>query len=327
MKRFNNLKMVLFDSTNASFKLAVEAGFVRGNQQTGYRDLVYISQSGTANLNPNIYLTFTYKSEDPKPVYMSYPQLFRVREIFEKIKDLVADLKGFTKAGDQLVVKQEYLEPVVLANIGKANNYISLKLEVIQYEENGILTRVPGVALSMSTCEPYSSVLTVDEFLTVYTIIKDIDLASLQCQLSLAFLEGAEAGFQAQPTYAAPAPAYTAGYMQQPQAQYNGYAAPQAPKPNYTQTQGYTKPYYNNNSYQAQQPKRQFVQNQTQQIVQQPSAPQPQEQQGFRGSEERSSYIKPREEKRVMSLESVEETPVSTIDIDDSSAIDDIFND
>lgn len=45
MKKFDNLKMVLFDSTNASFKLAVEAKFTTGNQDQGYRDLVYITRN------------------------------------------------------------------------------------------------------------------------------------------------------------------------------------------------------------------------------------------------------------------------------------------
>lgn len=32
MKRFNKLKMVLFDSANANFKLEIEAKFARQNQ-------------------------------------------------------------------------------------------------------------------------------------------------------------------------------------------------------------------------------------------------------------------------------------------------------
>jgi hypothetical protein len=59
MKSFSKLQMVLFDSTNAGFKLCVEAQFRRGNQQQGFKNLVYVTNAGTGMLTPNIYLTAT----------------------------------------------------------------------------------------------------------------------------------------------------------------------------------------------------------------------------------------------------------------------------
>lgn len=192
MKKFENTKIVLFDSTNASFRLAVETQFTRGNPQQGYRDLVYVTSHGSGILNPNIYLTLTYKTrenEDVKPVYTSYPQLFRLREALEKMKDIVADKKCFlTDASNNITVKTEYSEPIIVANIGKGNNWISLKPCVSQSGENGVVTCLPGVSIELSTSNGLVSALSIDEFLTVYTIIKDLNLSTIQCCESLAFL-------------------------------------------------------------------------------------------------------------------------------------------
>jgi hypothetical protein len=55
MKKFNQAKMVLFDSTIASFKLSVEASFTRSRQDGSVGNLAYVTEKGTANLNPSIY--------------------------------------------------------------------------------------------------------------------------------------------------------------------------------------------------------------------------------------------------------------------------------
>ena len=98
MKRFDNVKMVLFDSTNAYFKLAVEAQFTRKNPDGSYRDLVYTTDRGTSILNPNIYLTLSYKDDNMNAVYTSYPQLYLIRAAFERIKDMILDDNAYILA-------------------------------------------------------------------------------------------------------------------------------------------------------------------------------------------------------------------------------------
>lgn len=286
-----------------------------------------------AHLNPNIYITFTYKSEDAKAVYTSYPQLFKIRKVFRTIAEAIEDGKVYTKdANGQLFVLPQYEAGVVLNSIGKNNNWISLKPCVIEASENGITNYMTAVSIEMSTSNGYSSVLTVDEFLTVYTILNDIDLASIQCMLSLAFLAG-----DAQPVqqnyqsnngfYQAPAP-------QQPQYQNygGGYQQPQQ-YPRYSNNQQggyqqrpynntYNQPTYNNAGYQPKQPR--------QAVATQPNgqyAAQPQEVQQPARQVTPADFMKPREEKPIMSLNAVEETPVSTLDFTDTSLIDDIFSD
>lgn len=333
MKKFENLKMVLFDSTKASFKLTVEAQFTRGNREQGYRDLVYVTDRYTGLLNPNIYLTLAYKDENVNPVYTSYPQLFRLREAFEKIKDYVVDENvGFMRLEDnQLMVRPEYTEPVVLSNIGKNNNWISLKLSVIQTEENGIITSAPGVTIELSTANRYASPLSVEEFLTVYTIIKDLNLANIQCMMSLAFLD-TERGQYGQPqVYQQPqyqaAPQPVVYYNQQPQQpRYN--QQPQYQQGGYNNNNGqYTRPNYNTNARRTSVPVA-------------PAAPAPQSYQQPQYEEDtmmrpqpqvtKSNTLPPRSTGKtqtpVMTLGAVESTPIEEISYNDPNSIDELFN-
>lgn len=328
MKKFENLKMVLFDSTKASFKLAVEAQFTRGNREQGFRDLVYVTDRYTAMLNPNIYVTVTYKDENANPVYMSYPQLFRLREAFEKVKELVLDESSFVNIDGAITIRQDRMEPVVLANIGKNNNWISMKLSVFQSEENGIIVSTPGVSIELSTANRYSSALSIDEFLTVYTIIKDLDLASIQCMMSLAFLDTERGGTPA------------VAYYQQPQQQYQ-------PQPQYVQ---YQQPYQNNGGYQQPYGQQNYG---SRPQYQQPAAPQPRynNQNARRTSggvaqapvpsvsqpapEQTSNFIKPQQNgnvlpprdsgKPLMNPGAIEKVEIDEIKYDDLSNIDDLF--
>lgn len=314
MKQFNKLSMVLFDSTKASFKLSVEAIFTKTNNMGGFSPLAYVTTAGTGNLNPNIYLMFTYKSESfdkGNTLYTSYPQLFRVRETMEKIKNLVADESGFMKdENGVLMVRPECSQPIVLSNIGKQNKWLAFKLVVLQTTEEGVTSVAPAVSVEISSANGMASVLTVDEFLTVYTIIHDIDLASIQCMMSLSYIQSIPDAPAAMPAYQQPvyqaAPQYQQGqYRQQPQWPNNQTGYPQnngsAPRQQYRAQSQYQQPrqYQNNQQQTNYQPRQQTpVQN----------------------------ALPPRENKPIMNLDAVEQTPVSEVNFDDSAAIDEIFN-
>lgn len=327
MKHFDNLKMVLFDSSsaNANFRLAVEVQFTRLGPDGNTRDLVYTTDKGTSVLNPNIYLTFCYKDEQMTSVYTSYPQLYRIRRAFRKVKDdLESGNAFFTDPNTQeLTVKQTFEEPVIVDNIGKKNNWIQLKIGVMKSGENGVYTYAPGVSLILSTSNGYASVLSEEEFYTLYTIIEDLDLSTLQCMASLGFLNG-------DPRVVG----YSNNYYQQPAAvpQYQQLYQPRQNQGGYyQQNQGnYQRPNYGSqprqNSYRTTTAPNQTVYNgATQQTVSPAdkntysaySQPAPQAQ----------PQMQPREaSKPIMSPRAVEETPVSQYDIDDAAAIDNIFN-
>lgn len=342
MKRFENVKMVLFDSTNAYFKLAVEAQFTRKNPDGSYRDLVYTTDRGTSILNPNIYLTLSYKDDNMNAVYTSYPQLYLIRAALERIKDMILDDNAYIldPNDNSLSVKQTYADAVVVDNIGKSNNWIALKLCVIKTGENGVYNYAKGVTIELSTSNGYASTLSKEEILTVYTIIKDLNLSNLQCMMSLGFLNcdarpmnmngSYNGGYAQQHYYGQTAPGYAQpqnqGYAQQPPM--NGNWAGQGQQP---QAPTYMKPRFNSQprtpSYRTQAPGQAPVQN----TGYSEAAPAP-------SYTANPTYTTPAPQvapnnlparsagRPVMNMQAIEETPVSSYDVDDTAALDAIFN-
>lgn len=339
MKTFEKLKMTLFDSTNANFKLEVEAQFTRGNRETGFRDIVYTTDRYTGVLNPNIYLTFAYRGDDVSPVYTSYPQLFRIREAFETVKNLVANGSGFVTVDGMLAVKGGCEEPVVVANIGKSNNWISLKLVTAESDEDGVLRVTPCVAIELSSSNRLTSVLTVEEFLTVYTIIRDLNLSTLQCMMSLGFLN-VERNTQSNNYYSpVPQPQMVNGwattpsqppYNQQPMATppMNGNWANSTPV-NYGNTPA--RPRYNNQSYRNTSSARQVPPppttgtSRTSQVTT-GNGGWPNDQNPFPAAPANNNLPPRNGGNSIMNMKAVEETPISEIDYDDTAAIDALFN-
>jgi hypothetical protein len=315
MKKFTNAKIVLFDSTAAFFKVSVEAIFTKKRQDNTLAPLAYITDQGTAHMNPNIYLVLTYKTdnwETTKNLYTSFPQLFSLREKLEQIKDLIISGEGYKEIEGVLNVNPSNQSPIVMADIGQKNKWISFGLTTIAPKE-GEMDRVPGVSIQMSDTDGYISILTVEEFLTVYTIIKDIDLASYQIMLTGMFLEAESATVQPQQQYQRNYNNQT--QYQQPAPQQN-YQQPQgnyqqpAPQQNYQQPQRNAAPSYSRTGYQ--QPQR------TQAPQQQPAPQMQNQQQQLPGR---------RNEQTIVSLRNVEETKVSSVNFNDDDAVDKIFKD
>ena len=312
MKKFDVLRLNLFDSTNASFKMALEVQFTRGNQNEGYRDLVYISNRGTGVLNSNIYLTLAYKDDEQKAVYTSYPQLFKLRKLTSEIKDLIVDESGFTEINGGLIVKPEYAEPFVLSNIGQKNNWIALRLCVINNDENGIAHKEPGVNIELSTSNGNKSILTGDEFLTIYTILQDINLSSIQVNTALGFLSCDPVmtsnpnmgGYNQQAQY---------GYNQPYQQQYNNYQQPAVPR-------APQAPRYNNSNYSR--PQRAQNTRYTQPAPEPATSDTP-----LMQPRTQQSQMQPRSASSpTMNFKAIEETPILDINYDDDAAFDSIFN-
>jgi len=312
MKKFNQVKITLFDSTIASFKLSVEANFTRARQDGSLANLAYISDKGTAVLNPSIYLVFSFKGdtyETSKNLYTSFPQLFSIRRTLEKVKDLLVDNKGFMDIEGVLSVRPEYQQPLVIADIGKQSKSISFTLVAIDSGEEGMPAKVPGVSILLSDSE-YVSVLTAEELLTIHSIINDLDLTTYLIQLSAMFLEADDVAF-GQPQVAYQQPVYQPQYQQpapqqyQPQPQ-GGYQPRQSQAPRYGQA-----------PMQRTQPAAPVKQAQPAPQVQQTPA----QQTGNAGLPPR------KQEKQIVNMKSVEETPVSSVSFNDEDAINSIFDD
>lgn len=312
MKNFNNANITLFESTIACFKLSVETLFTRKRQDGSVGNLVYVTDKGTAVLNPSIYLVFTYKGdtyENTKTLYTSYPQLFRIREAMEQVKQLVHNKKGFVEVESVLMVRPENQSPISVGEIGKSKKSISFMLNTIDSGEEGMPTKIPGVTIQLSDSE-FASVLTVEEFLTIYSIVMNLDLTTIQVQLSSLFLqsEGGVAPVYGQPVYQQPV--YQPQYQQQP--------APAAQQP-YQPRQSYTQP--------ASVPQQARYGSAPMKQTRTMTGGKPQSnQQPAPAAQQPNAGLQPRtQEKQIVNLKNVEETQVSQVNFDDSAAINNIF--
>ena len=336
MKKFSNLKTVLFDSSNASFRMTIEGVFIKKNPTGNYSDLVYVSDQGNGSLNPNIYLTFSNKTEGAKALYTSYPQIPKFRSVMGAIADILEEGTAFDDIDGMLTVKAAYAKPRIISGIGKQSRWVSFKIVAVESGDNGVVTAVPGVSIEISDMNDtsYTSVLTDDEFLTVYHIIKDINLPQIQINMSLAFLaaDGSSGNAGAMPMMAPQMNPYqnqrNGGWYSQPQNQ-GGY---------YQNNGGFNNQYQQprQNNYQPQQRfnntnmGRQITTTQpTAQPVNSPAQTATADT-GRSWSQQTtaapSNNLPPRSEKPIVNLKSVEDTPVSDVDFDDLGAIDDILN-
>jgi hypothetical protein len=330
---FNQVEMVLFDSTIAQFKLSVKGTFTRERQDGSTANLVYKSTYTnnrtnkpvtTLNINPNIYLVFGYRGETyetNETLYTSFPQLFAIREQMEIVKDLLLDPNTFEEIEGVLEVKSQFQEPFIIDGIGRDNNWISFGVATVENvdPESNIRNKVPGATIQISSSN-YASPMTAEEFLTVYTIVKDIDLSGIQMQLTMLAMLNDNDGPQA-PAYQAPQQNYQQPAQRQSQyQQQNGYG-------NNTyqpRQQNTTQPRYGNTASRST-----FKTRQQPVLRPQPDETSPQD---YMDEEpqvqpQRGNLPPRKNEKSIVNMRNVEETPVASVNFNDSSAVDDIFND
>lgn len=169
-----------YDSTAAHFKVTIESRLTRLREDGSQEALSFISNTGRASLNPNIYLVFSYKGEsreESKAVYMSYPNLYKLKAVMREVKDLLLDENTFTNANGIMEVKEEFKEPIVYANIGKEKKWLSFTICMLSggddlSQEKGVTIHIPG--------NDYVSVLTADEFMNIFEIVEETNLLELQ---------------------------------------------------------------------------------------------------------------------------------------------------
>jgi len=359
--KFDHLEMVLFDSTIAHFKLTIKGSFTRGRPDNSTSNLIYMNtytnrQGKTINtlkMNPNIYLIYEFRGDTydaSKQLYSSFPQLFPIREAMSELKDLLQSGEAFIDVEGIIQVNPLHQEPIVIEGIGKDNKWISFGIAAVDESDSqgNIIRKIPGIAIQISDSE-YASILTTEEFLTVYSIVTDLDLAGIQTQLASLFYLSSELGSTGgAPAYQAPAnkqyrqPQYS-NNNQQLQQPYNGNQGAQ-PYNNGNQGQGgdqsqaYTprptsKPTYNN---QPQTTRSSYKPRVAPVVRQQPEVtpgqfvdPQPQTTQGNTVQQPTTrGNLPPRNiEKNIVNMKNVEETPVAKFDFNDPDAVNSIFDD
>jgi hypothetical protein len=273
----NSLNTTLFENTSANFRLAVNVMFNKQNSQTKQQyPLVRVSQNGNAKCEPNVFLVWTYTEgsfDTDVSVYTSNPHLLRLRNIFEEMKEGILSGSAFIDSNNGLVINDNYANNYSITNIGVKSNWISFRF-IANALVDSTNNYIPGVELTLSNA-PKPCLLTIDEFLSIYTIIKDISLPQIALTASaLALLSNNNQ--QAAPSYSnrqnnyggynSARPAYNNQYNNQ--QNYQRQAAPatntgyatrgQAAQPQQYAPQENISPSYNNNS--SFEPKRSTVQ-------------------------------------------------------------------
>lgn len=186
----NSLQLTLFESTNANFRLSVNGMFSKKNPTTNADfPLIRISQNGNATCAPNVFLVFTYMTdsfETSKSVYTSNPHMSRIRTAMSFIYNALSDKDTFINNNGVLIVNDKYREPQIIANIGKKNGWISLRItadSLLDPNNN----QMPAVELALSESQS-ACILTLDEFYTLYEIIANISLPEMALIMSVAEL-------------------------------------------------------------------------------------------------------------------------------------------
>lgn len=305
-----NSKLILFENTQANFRLSVDTMYEKQKQDGTVQNTVYINpQKESGTFRPSCFLVFTYLTDDfntTKGVYTTVPHMYRIRQAFETMHQFLNDPNAFIDIEGALGIAPSYSQPIVVDNLSMKNNdWLSLTLST--YKDQTSLVNRPGVAIQHSKSNGYSSLLTGEEFESIYDTIIHMDFVSLENQAVIIELLS-RTGMRAPAQQPQPANNF---------ANYVNNAAPNAgryPTNNYQPRTGYTASRAATPAYQTQVP---------QPTVQAAAVPQP-----ARTSPTQQSSLPPRPATSgpKITMESVKDIEVEDMSLDDSDAVSAIFN-
>jgi len=290
-----NSKLILFESSGANFRLSIDTMYEKVKQDGTTQNTIYINkEKETGTFRPSCFLVFTYLTDDfntTKGIYTTVPHIYRIRQAFEVMHQMLADENSMINVEGVVTVAPNYAEPIVIDNLNlKNNDWISLTLST--YKDENSLATYRGVALQHSKSNGYSSMLTEDEFNTIYDLIMHLDYVSIENQATIIELLS-RVGVKSASTGYTPAPA--APRAAAPRTAYSAPAAPRtAPAYQATTPRPATPAAPRANTYVAPQP--------TNSLPPRPaSAPK-------------------------ITMDAVKDIDVEDIDLDDTSMVDNIFN-
>lgn len=201
MNTLNSLSLTLFESTNANFRLTTNVMFNKENSQTKAKyPLIKVTQSGNAKCEPSTFLVFTYTEgsfESDVSVYTSNPHLLKIRSILEEMKNAFLSNQAFIQTNTGLVVSERYADVYSIGNIGAQSKWIAFRFVADAIVDN-TNNHIPAVEITLSNA-PKACILTIDEFLSIYTIIQDISLPQMALLASVAALNSRNTVVSEQP--------------------------------------------------------------------------------------------------------------------------------
>lgn len=179
-----NTKLYLYENLTANFRLSISTMYERTKPDGTIQQGVYINQAKeTATFRVANFLVFEYLTDDyttTKGVYTTIPHIYKIRQIFKRMADLLNDDASYVDVNGEKEISPNAANPLVIDGIGKNQDWISLSLTMCKDQTKVI--SYPAVAIQYSKSNGYSSLLTKDEFLSIYDIVDHLDFASLANQ-------------------------------------------------------------------------------------------------------------------------------------------------
>ena len=180
-------RLVIFENSTANFRLSVDTMLSKPRPDGSESDLVFIGKDNrTGTFRPSVFLVFTYLTDDyttTQGVYTSYAHMYRIRSMFSAMHDILNSEDAFTTIEGALTPNSKYVKPLILDNIGKNNDWISLTLS--RFKDPNSVQYYPAVALEISKSNGYSSLLSAAEFESIYDVIMHLDLVNMENQAVL----------------------------------------------------------------------------------------------------------------------------------------------
>lgn len=187
----NSESLILFEGTNSHLRISVNGMFSKKNKDNTVSQLITVSQQKNVTLRPNAFLVFSYYDGDFESlkngsVYTSNPHLPKLRTIVTEIKDAILSGNAFLRSNeDTLFVAPDYERPEswIIPNIGKDAKQITFALSATSLRNDETGECFPSVNIALSGAKEWC-LLTIDEFLTIYQIIMDVNLTTLAVNMA-----------------------------------------------------------------------------------------------------------------------------------------------
>jgi hypothetical protein len=184
--RIKSTRLVIFENSTANFRLSVDTMLQKPRPDGSESSLVFIGKGGQGTFRPSVFLVFTYLTDDYKStqgVYTSFAHMYKIRSMFEQMHQYLNQPDAFVDVNGEMTTSPKYSQPLILDNIGKNNDWVSLMLT--RYKDPNSTKFLPAVAIQISKSGGYSSLLSGTEFEAVYDAIVHLDLVNLENQAVL----------------------------------------------------------------------------------------------------------------------------------------------
>lgn len=172
--------ITLFESAQANFRLSLQTMYEKTKIDGSVQNKVFYNpQNDSLTANVGTFLCFYYYLPEDfratQAVYTSTAHIYYIRQIFEEMHSYLNAPDLLMNADGTKIINPKYANALTISDIGKKLDWISLR---VYLDENGTLC----VGITTSKSNGYTSNLIIKEFLSIYDIIMHLDFASIEYQ-------------------------------------------------------------------------------------------------------------------------------------------------